>query len=271
MKWKASTSGETLFLFIRESLLPELPESPAAWSHLGQVVNDVAGSRYFSDFIQGAIASQALRRLLMFCNDELPHAGPSTHQRLVYSFANEEMFPGLGRDDLNRLARLVLDAYQNSAVPISRATRNRILKPLSSIRCYLCTLELDLEVPDGHERFFGLDHIWPSSLGGESIDENLLPACRQCQIKKGDGPSWEWVSVHNLSWSAAPSDESINRIERHTRIARHLHHATTRAESQRCSIKQALCELGPMVFPARFDPTGRPSGFFQLQTIDEDS
>jgi 5-methylcytosine-specific restriction endonuclease McrA len=267
VKWPTTTPGEDLFLFIREDVLPVMTESQTAWSNIGQVLSDVGGSRHFANFFRGATAIHGVRRLLKFCDEALPGAAAATHVRTISTFATEEVFPGLSREHTGRLARLAADAYRASNPTISRATRERVLRGLVEVRCYLCGLTLDPDAPDGDPLFLSLDHIWPASLGGDHLDDNLLPACRLCQVKKDDEPSWEWLNVHNHVWGSAPSAEATNRVERQTRIARHFHHATELASAQRHTLKVTFRQLGPMIFPSRFEPTGWPTSFFDLQTI----
>jgi hypothetical protein len=267
VKWRTTTSGEQLFLFIREDVLPELPASGSAWSHVGQVLSDVGGSRHFAGFFRGATAIQSVRRLLAFCKESLEMAGSGMHVRLIADFASEEVFPGLDRDNLGRLGRLASAAYRASDTSATKATKSRLLRGLVAIRCYLCGLVLDEAACDGELGFVSLDHIWPASLGGESTDANLLPACLKCQVKKADGLSWEWLNLYNLSWPSMPSPAHRDRVELQVKIARHFHHATEFASAEQRTLKWALAELGPIASPTRFEPTGWPATFFDLHTI----
>jgi hypothetical protein len=267
MKWDAATSGERLFLFIREDVLPQLPESPNVWTHIQDVLSALGGSPDFHAYFRGAVAIQAMRRLLRHCAEATDGAAESTHVKLVSKFASEEVFPALDKDPLGRLSRLVLGASKVSGRAITSATRKDTLQRLRQIRCYLCGLELDPNSTDQQDPArLTLDHLWPSSIGGESTEENLLPACGICQIRKADSPSWEWLNIHNLVWPSIPDDELRQRLQGSTRIARHFHHATALASARRCTLKAAFAILGKMIFPGIFERTGQPTTFFDLRT-----
>ena len=48
------------------------------------------------------------------------------------------------------------------------------------------------------------DHIWPLAHGGSNRIENIAPVCRECQLKKGAKPVWEWFDLDQyealLAW-----------------------------------------------------------------------
>jgi hypothetical protein len=269
MRWVAVTSGEQLFLMIREVVLPSLPSSPSTWNEVQEVLSSIGGSLRFDAYVRGAIAVQAMRRLIRHCSELIETASATSHIRLVSDFASEEVFPSLDRALLGRLARLVVPTIRVCGRAISNATRDEVLSEMDEVYCYLCGLRLEPAAPDGEDAFLGLDHIWPSSLGGDSTKENLLPACLVCQHRKADGPSWEWLNVHNLVWSSTPSQDTCSRLPRETRIARHLLHATEIAAENNWSLKQTLVNIGKMNFPSTFARGNLPATFFDMQTLEE--
>lgn len=266
MKWVHATTGEELFLLIREDVLPLLPSSPAVWRELRDLLTGVGGTPNFHSYVNGAVATKAARRLVRFCAEATEGAADTTHVRIVSKFVTEEVFPGLESRMTGRVARLVVEATRVSGRDISSATRKKVLRGMGTITCYLCGHELSPTAADGDEAFLGIDHIWPSSMGGENFEENALPACRTCQVRKGDGASWEWISVHNLVWSAAPSEATTSKMPRETRIARHVLRATEVATANRCTLKEAFLQIGAMTWPSSFTRTGLPTTFFDLQT-----
>jgi hypothetical protein len=268
LKWDAVTSGEELFLFIRNDVLPSLPSSRAVWANLREVLNAVGGSPGFNEYFLGAVAIQATRRLVRHCSEETDGAIAAMHVKIVSKFASEDVFPSLDRDLIGRLARLVVQATKASDQNITRTTRTLVLRGMEEVQCYLCGRLLDPAVPDGNPAFLSLDHLWPASIGGESDEDNLLPACCDCQQKKADSPSWEWINLHNMVWPSAPSADATRKIERQTRIARYYHQVTGVAAERRCSLKKVFLELGKMMSPATFARTGVPTTFFDLQTVE---
>jgi hypothetical protein len=61
--------------------------------------------------------------------------------------------------------------------------------------CYLCGTELASR--KGQRNSATLDHIWPLSLAGESLEDNLLAACADCNQKKAHAVTWAWGPVQS--------------------------------------------------------------------------
>ncbi len=52
-------------------------------------------------------------------------------------------------------------------------------------RCYYCGRKVSPSE-------LTMDHVIPLSRGGQSVRENLVPACKECNIKKKNLLPWEW-------------------------------------------------------------------------------
>lgn len=124
---------------------------------------------------------------------------------------------------------------------------------------------LDLSARDGDPAQFTLEHLWPSSLGGDSEEENLLPACIYCQNKKADGMSWEWPNLHNVVLSPLPSASALASVGREIKIARHYFEAMQLCDTENMTLKEAFLKLGPMNDLAHVS-TDEPVTFFHLKT-----
>lgn len=46
-------------------------------------------------------------------------------------------------------------------------------------RCCYCSLSIDRSEQT-------LDHVWPKSKGGTMANHNLIPACKMCNVKRGN-------------------------------------------------------------------------------------
>ena len=268
MRWIPVTPGEDLFLLVRDHILPALSPSRTVWHQLRELLSYAGGSDWFDDYIRGAVSIHVLRRLLRHWGDESEQTNDLLQEKMISRFITQEVFPGLGSALVTRLARLTVRAGRTSYQSISQALCKRVLGGATDIRCYLCAKPLDPVVPDGHESFLSLDHIWPSSLGGESVEENLIPACRVCQNDKADSPSWEWLNVHNLVWPRTPSDDARQRVTRVARIARHYLHVTAQCSTSRMTLKAGFLAVGPITLPVSFLTTGLPATFFTLGTLE---
>ena len=58
------------------------------------------------------------------------------------------------------------------------------IKILSGSQCSYC----------GASEYLALDHIFPKSLGGKDVGENLVYACRSCNSSKGKKDLMEWMN-----------------------------------------------------------------------------
>jgi membrane protease subunit (stomatin/prohibitin family) len=102
--------------------------------------------------------------------------------------------------------------------------------------------------------------------GGDSIDENLLPACQTCQGLKKNFLSWEWINLQNAVFSIDPGYEELKGIPWGTRIAKHYFDALSEAESGHIRLKDAFQRIGPITTPISFVSTSEPITFFDLKT-----
>jgi hypothetical protein len=132
----------------------------------------------------------------------------------------------------------------------------------------LCHAELDPKAPENTPEFLSLEHVWPKSAGGDSIEENLLPACNKCQNVTKDTLSWEWFSVHNLVLPIEPSASAIASVSRKGFYARHFLEAMRTAGEENLSLKDAFVRLGPIRRAVYSKSTGEPTTFFDLVTIE---
>jgi hypothetical protein len=219
MRWKASTPGEDVYFRIREDILPSIRAVQTYWHELHDVFDSLAGSRHFSDYVHDAIATSATRRLIHYWRSVGPNTAEARRFDLMLRYARETMFPDTDRSSLAPVIRATFNAVAASGRPITNTTRTRVLDTFG-LRCYMCGFDLDPTVDDQDARFVTIEHLWPSSLGGDSIFENLMPACLRCQRDKAHGIPWAWVAVQNIVLDIEPSDASLAGVGGGVRVAR---------------------------------------------------
>ena len=264
---KAVTAGERLYFLIRDEVLDKIGDGAIRWHNLGPLFEDLSGGLHFQMYIKGAAAIHATRRALRFWEDERPMVPEeSQHVRKVAGFIRRDLFPSIGEDSSRRMARAIVEAERASNRPISPSCRAAVLKEVKRHPCYLCGHQLDPKAPEGSRDFLTLEHLWPTSMGGDSIEDNLLPACHMCQHHSQDALSWEWPNIHNLVLPSSPSDRALESVSRRLRYARHYLEALTATDDQHVSLKQAFLRLGPIKLPISYVNTGLPLTFFDLQT-----
>lgn len=264
---KPKTQGERLFLLLRDELLEASGHGHIRWSNLGSLFDQVGGRPEFGDYLRGAAAIHVMRRLLRFWEAERPITSQeSQYVKKVASYIRDEVLSGLGDEYTFRLARAVISAEKSCNQNISPSVRSRVVGGRHNIHCYLCSAELRPSATQGQPGFLTLEHLWPQSVGGDSIEENLLPACARCQNITKDTLSWEWFSIHNVVLPANPSKSAIASVTRKGHFARHFLEAMRVANENHLSLKEAFIAVGPMKQPVGSAYTGGPTTFFDLET-----
>jgi hypothetical protein len=109
----------------------------------------------------------------------------------------------------------------------------------------MCGVGLAFDRVQGHAAFT-MDHIWPRCYGGNSNDENLLPACNSCNSgKKRDLSTWAMTNPHALILGFNPGTGEYDSVEGHHRYALHVLAAQRLASKLNINLKAALARLGP--------------------------
>jgi 5-methylcytosine-specific restriction endonuclease McrA len=151
-------------------------------------------------------------------------------------------------DSSGTLSRLVRDAVIAAHHDISPTLRRNMLTwaAREHRHCYLCGITLNFDLGQtANDNDVTLDHLWPQSYGGESTDENLLPACRSCNTKlKKSIPSWAGCAIQTLTIRREPSKEAL-KIDKMFRFALHDREARRYANERKMTLKQAYRKLGP--------------------------
>lgn len=137
---------------------------------------------------------------------------------------------------------------------ISTGTRNQLRSECrrEAPWCYLCGEDMDFNVTNS-VREFTLDHVWPQAFGGNSDPENLLPACRSCNERKGHAASWSLYPVQALVQGYRLSSEGVAALPKEMRFAVHTRRAIQEAKATGSSLKNAFVRLGRPDLPAVID------------------
>jgi hypothetical protein len=131
-------------------------------------------------------------------------------------------------------------------------------------RCYICGTYLDFTVPQ-QQNSYTLEHIWPRAYGGNSIEENLLPACDSCNSrKKRHFATWVMPAVQSLLLGIAPGEQRLSEIEGSYKFSLHYRAAQKLAAAERLSMKQAFLRIGPWT-DVRIRDADDVADFFNLE------
>jgi hypothetical protein len=128
--------------------------------------------------------------------------------------------------------------------------------------CYLCGVALT-RVGNARNRF-SIEHLWPQSFGGGTVEENLLPACRDCNSKRQHTITWAWGPVQSTFHRRSGSQEMPDDLRISLAFARLMHIASGDAEDgPKLTLKQAAKRAFPLASSIEIAPD-RNHLYFEL-------
>jgi len=139
--------------------------------------------------------------------------------------------------------RAVQASRENISDSLGRRLKNWARKKHS--HCYLCGVSLDFKDSNSYNAYT-CEHLWPRAYGGNSIEDNLLPACQSCNShKKGNFATWAMPAIQSLILGFQPSSQRLQEIDGCYKFALHYKIAQQLADQKRLNLKQAFLQLGP--------------------------
>jgi hypothetical protein len=240
------SGGEHLCSYLFENLV-----DGSMWHRLeSKHLHTTGRAVQFRHFFQEALALNMTRRLIL--------AGEHARENFLdpeesgFLSCLDSAISNIGLRDLNsrgKISRLTRDALINSRHSISTRLRTKLLNSGRNNRegCYLCGIALNYDLgPTEKDWDVTLDHLWPQSYGGDSVEENILPACRLCNTKKKqDYASWAACNVHTLIIGVNPSADALKSVGRHFQFALYNRSVTQYANEKKISLKRAYQKIGP--------------------------
>jgi hypothetical protein len=160
-------------------------------------------------------------------------------------------------------------AVRASQEPASRGVLNKLksIAERNESPCYICGVALDYTTTK-ERNSYTCEHVWPQNYGGDSIPENFLPACGDCNWKfKKDFATWTMLSVQALIRGLDPSEAGLGSVESHYRIALHYRAAQSYAVRHRMTLREAFLAAGPW-HDVRVLDRGDTADFFNLANHD---
>ena len=256
------TAGEALYQRLREWLLRHQSEQDShTW------IATLRFSAEWSEFFEQAMAMSLTGRVVRAGRglQKLHNVDQKLFEREFRSYLNEEL--GASKDDLNVFVRMGVEGVSASQKSISNGTakRMRVWAQEAHSYCYICGCTLDFMAGAQGAEGYSLEHIWPRSFGGDSITENLLPACRACNgERKQDFATWALTSIQSVNLNMNPSVGELRRIEGPIKYALHQRAALDFAVKNSLTLKEALMKLGTWTDVSVLD-TNDVGHFFNLR------
>lgn len=267
MKYDFQTAGEQLAYFIEDRLLKR-----SSWSRFAETLLFTGRSDELCDFFHEVTVINLACKIVTAGRSLLAESGDRP-TRAVSDSSFVKEFGDFARDRLNLRPPLSGDLLRNAIRAVQSSQHDATPKERNTFKrwaerehraCYLCGSELDFEEKDGLHKF-SLDHIWPQRFGGDSIEDNWLPACGMCNNKKKrDFATWAMPDIQSLVLGFEPSANEYTSVHGGHRFA--LHHLAAKkvAVKRNISLKRAFMFLGPWESSPRLVDEHDIGDFFNL-------
>lgn len=273
-RWEPATAGEALLHFLAK----EVVEQKVRRQDLQDLMEDLPRGNSFAVFMYGCLVLHPFARLVQAAKhyrtlhiDDVPHAND-----LIRRYATEYL--DITRSTCKNFDKLAPLAYE-AAAKSSKASASTadfrvaiIREARGTVFCYSCGSMLDPNAQSEDEPdYMDIDHVWPHSLGGDTVLTNLIPACIPCNSMRKHLASWEWSLVQapvlGRMGSKKLDDKKIGKPEK---IALHTRAAMDFARKNGGTLKDAYQFIGARVSEGieLIDSSDTPD-FFNLYTHDQ--
>lgn len=266
--WIATTSGERL-LFL-------LLQNHQEWRVLAESLKDAQlrlGRRYdnLSSFFVGASVLHLQQRLLRLAHDVRDQVSGRWQQAIeLRARACDiiQLTPLEYSGDYAALIEEVLTSAEQMPKEPGLALKRTVIQngPPSCYSCGRLFGAVYEDAPDGLKAT--ADHIWPRALGGDTIEENLLPACQSCNSAKGHIAAWQMAWIQPVVFADVDEENGLKSLQREVKMALHVRAAMTYANNNGSTLRDALLAIGPREPPVRIDPD-QGYDFFNLRVHDD--
>jgi hypothetical protein len=255
------TRGENFAEYLRRE---HIDDDESLWSRVGVALIATNRGREWIDAFREIAVLQLTRRLIHGgCKVASTYAGNDlVREREIKQMILETMV--VDWDQVEEIYARLDPAIHAARNPIATGLRTRMesFARRQFAYCYLCGT--DLEFDGDSYATMTLDHVWPQAFGGESVEDNLLPACRGCNERKSDIPSWTLYPIQALTAGFQPSSERVDKAPKELRFAVQSRAASRLAQSEGLSLRQAFVALGRTASPTH-DGSMVTADVFSLQ------
>jgi len=236
MLWKPVTSGEELFLLMHEQV-----HSLFSSESLAEELEFLIAPKDFVEYMKLAASIEVFMRCVRDARAILVQDEAIDSANLVRMIRQEIELPTSLRTSkkFQQLLRRVA-IPEGPRMPGSIVKREALLG--LAMNCYLCGCQVSVKGKGGRG-VLSIEHIWPASLGGESLAENLLPSCSDCNNRKQH--TFAWVTGPVLSTYQHESGTVANDLRLSLGLAKMVHHAFRGGKRLR-TLREAILDCQPI-------------------------
>lgn len=255
--WKPATHGEELFLTLHAEFGARIRISTPTDSDMDFLVSPAG----FYNFTSLCVTSEVFLRCVRTAADLYRRESSAQSVRFSQTARRELDLPlrllenqKLG-ELLKHVGRIVVERHRCKSLEAS-ATRQE------PDRCYLCGTQLSHTGTSTRT----IEHVWPISLGGETVEQNLVLACQDCNSKRRNMMIWAHGPVHSTYYTRSSSNPTNppGDLRLSLALARLLLAAApTRSRKSALTLKEAIQAIRPAL-PQLALEAGRPYVYFEL-------
>ncbi|MBB4423886.1 5-methylcytosine-specific restriction endonuclease McrA [Bradyrhizobium sp. CIR48] len=260
MLWRPMTYGERAFLHIYEALGRHVSVDASFGATLDFLVNE----RSFQEFAKLHATIETFIRCMraaVYLQPEIGHLAPTDYGKQLGKRGYVPRSLSSDRRFCELLKQTAIISFEAKAAPPAVAKDIKDGTSDETSRCYLCGIKLTKAGPQRSRPT--VEHLWPLSLGGESIEANLIAACEDCNTKRANSITWAWGPVQSTDYRHDPKINPDVQLRISLAMAKLMLEASGERRGGRCSLKQAALRLAPL-FPNLDIKDGRHRVYFEL-------
>jgi len=256
--WTPATWGEELFLLINSEVGKGLNQSLYTEHFRNYHRADQGFQAFFALTASFDVFVRCLKEAVRVVRNEPLVAPPSLARKVRVELDIPPSLTSQNRfgETLKQAAKVVIEDDRPHSI-MESALRG------GAERCYLCGATL---TKSGlHKRT--ADHLWPLAFGGQTIEANLLPACQDCNSKRGNLAAWFLGPVHSTQYGR--SAEKLNNpaadVQFSIGLARLQKAAVDVSKGERpLTLSEAARSCFPLVPTFTTIPTDQKFTYFEL-------
>jgi hypothetical protein len=196
---------------------------------------------------------------------------PDVNDKAIGRLLRNRLFVDASERRLNELAQLARQAAKTALKDELPTAMKKAVWRFEPANCYLCGVVL-VTTGNGHDKR-SVDHLWPRALGGQSIIENLMPCCNDCNCTKKHDITWAWGPVQSTYETIATANTNpAHAIRLSLGLARLMFAAegADRSGGGPRTLKEAAKYIGTAIPKLDLD-LRRPYTYLELLDLAEES
>jgi hypothetical protein len=236
------TRGERLYRRLRRHVRQHISHG-ATQIALHRAALAVSREETADAMLADLLAMSALNRIMSAARwgrDELRDENDVVLDRYLTDVLYNELLVDF--EETRQLLPFVRDALHVSDRPIPNGLRREVMDSHPPA-CVFCGASLGKSEGDSR---LTIEHVWPSSLGGDTDFDNLCPACSCCNSNHNHRSMWTQYWFQDFFLPPMASEKSIDAANsRRNRIGIQFLRASL-LQGEHRSLKAALYAVGPI-------------------------